>query len=441
MRYYILFLPSISILLPQNPPTMPSKRGSYVKKISPPLLPAKQYNYVMPNEHEVIRPQSIVHYEVKLYHSKIGSIFYECNGVTFPNQLQAEKYCLMLNNYELKKAKQNQQHRTSINKNHRNSLLRSNSDLSNKKKPILRVSGSLTERKHSSSGSRNSLLGLSRSSSSQSLAESSKHLTLVRNDVSGSNNGLSSRRGSAFGSNNDLSSGGDSGFGSTKDLSSRRNSISGSTNDLSGKRRSSSLERRNSLSSSREILKNKVIDNEIYEESFDKNIKKKSKSYQIWLKVWKNCNFKCISENYYDGYRQHALLEMNMYRLHHGVNILEFSSKLTEIAQELVEQYLITQALDTKLYPNYGILYGKSTIMSASTIIKHFYETNAKYSFYFNKPNSEAAYSFAQIVWKSTTQLGIGVQHDSGYLFVVCVFYPKGNKKKEYGKNVYRWKG
>uniref|UniRef100_A0A0N5B3S9 SCP domain-containing protein n=1 Tax=Strongyloides papillosus TaxID=174720 RepID=A0A0N5B3S9_STREA len=207
--------------------------------------------------------------------------------------------------------------------------------------------------------------------------------------------------------------------------------MSQSTGELSG--------RKNSISKSRESLNNIAIGNEISEDPYAKNMRKKPKSHEIWQKVWKYCSVQCFSENYYDVYKQKALLEMNMYRLKHRSNILEINIKLAEFAQELAEQYVTTQNVDVNVYSNYGILYGKSIITSATTIIKDFYETNVKYNYILNKVSSKAAYSFTQLVWKSTKQVGIGVQDDGKYLYVVCIFSPKGNKKGEYKKNVHKW--
>uniref|UniRef100_A0A0N5B1Z7 SCP domain-containing protein n=1 Tax=Strongyloides papillosus TaxID=174720 RepID=A0A0N5B1Z7_STREA len=130
---------------------------------------------------------------------------------------------------------------------------------------------------------------------------------------------------------------------------------------------------------------------------------------------------------------------MNMYRLHHKANILEMSTRLSHIAQILAEKYVKKQELDVDLQPDYGILYTKSRIASASTIVKHFYETNIKYNYILNRVSSRAAYSFAQIVWRSTKQIGIGLKDDNGYLYVVFIFFPKGNEKGKYKKNVHRW--
>uniref|UniRef100_A0A0N5C4W4 SCP domain-containing protein n=1 Tax=Strongyloides papillosus TaxID=174720 RepID=A0A0N5C4W4_STREA len=417
MKVYILLLTLINTLLSQEPPPLPLKRHSYVKagnspalyskdhthgnEVIPPQLPSKRFSYVIPNQNRVLRPQSIVNYSVKLYLAR-GMKFYECNRVTFSNQAQAEKYCAMLNKYELKKAEQNHRHHTSTIENRRKSLSRSNSDLTNRRNSISESSSFLRGSKNSFSGSKSSLSGISRSSLRQSLTESGNHLSPRRHSISGSN----------------------------RDLSWERNSISGSTRDLSG---------RSFLSKSRESLNNNGIDNERNKQLHDKYTKQKPKSHQIWLRVWSSCSVECYSANYYDVYKQKVFTEINLYRQMHNALPIRISPKLSVIAQELADKYAMRQTLDVDKNSEYGILYEKSRIESAPTIIRDWYNTNEKYNFFLGKKNSKSARSFTQIVWATTTKFGIGVQHDSGYLYVVCVFSPKGNKKGEYKKNVHKW--
>uniref|UniRef100_A0A0N5B1Z5 SCP domain-containing protein n=1 Tax=Strongyloides papillosus TaxID=174720 RepID=A0A0N5B1Z5_STREA len=294
-------------------------------------------------------------------------------------------------------------------------------------------------RRKSFSGSRNSISGLSRSSSSQSLMGSSNHSSLGRNGISGSNTTLSSRRGSALGSNNNLSPRRDSIFGSTNSLLPGRNSITASTGDLTGQRRVSTLRRKNSLSRSRESLNNNAIDDEITNGYFAKITKKKHKSHEIWLKVWKGCTFNCYSANYYDVYKKRALLEINMYRLKHKANILQMTPQMTELAQDLADQYLVKRKMNVKKYENFGILYKEVRLTAATTVVRDWYDTRDKYSFFLNKPSSEVANNFTQLTWRATKYFGISVQPDDDNLIIVCVFYPKGNIKGEYGRNVHKW--
>uniref|UniRef100_A0A0K0FD10 CAP domain-containing protein (inferred by orthology to a zebrafish protein) n=1 Tax=Strongyloides venezuelensis TaxID=75913 RepID=A0A0K0FD10_STRVS len=388
MIIYISLLLPINFLLSINSPPSSPRRRSNSEVRSPPPLPLKRHSYYINPENKLIVVPSRGRHRVKSYYIS-GRQLFECDDKLFPSFKSASEYCLLANSFEESDFKQNRHRPKSSNSFRGKHLSRSNTNIHYGKKIISR--------------SRNSLSGSSRSLSRQSLTDSRNHLSLRRDSV----------------------------FESNTDLLSDRNSISGSRNSLSG--------RRSSLSRSRESLNGNVIDNKKNEESLDKYKKKKPQSHLIWQRVWNDCNIHCLSANHYNMLKQRSLLEMNMYRLHHKAKILEMSTPLSHIAQVLAEKYAIKQELDINSYPDYGILYCKSRIASASSIVKQFYETNAKYNYVLNRASSKAAYSFAQIVWRSTEELGVGVKEDNGYLYVVYIFFPKGNKKGKYKKNVHRW--
>uniref|UniRef100_A0A0N5B1X0 SCP domain-containing protein n=1 Tax=Strongyloides papillosus TaxID=174720 RepID=A0A0N5B1X0_STREA len=390
-----------------TPPPIPPRPQTSVKKNIPPSLPLKRYRYNKDGKIIVGKHHLREYHRVKIY-SVRGMIFYECNHITFFNKEEATQYCRIINNNKGSKSRRNYWEYTPIIANSRNSFSQSNSDLIYRKNSISISDDLQRGRKDSLSVSRNSLSGLGRSSSKQSIAKSKGNLPSRSNNVSWSN----------------------------KALSSRINAISGSIGDLLG--RISSSERRNFLSRLKESLNNNAIYKQISKVIHSKNARKTSKSHMIWLKVWKGCNVDCYSKDHYDVYKGLASLEINMYRFLHRVNHLKLSPQLGAIAQELAEKYAIRQKIDLNLYPSYGILYGKSSTLSALTIIRSWYETSKKYNFLLSRTVSKSALSFTQIVWESTTEFGIGVKDDNDYLFVVCVFYPKGNQNGKYKKNVHK---
>uniref|UniRef100_A0A0K0FD08 CAP domain-containing protein (inferred by orthology to a zebrafish protein) n=1 Tax=Strongyloides venezuelensis TaxID=75913 RepID=A0A0K0FD08_STRVS len=451
MKFYIIFLILINTLLAINPPPLPVKTKNYVSVEIPPPLPMKRHSYFITDNNKVLKAQSKVRHSVVTYYVR-GKQLFECDDKLFYNYKDASNYCQIANEFEAHKVgKSNWDLRSPLLR--RKSLSRSNSDLTDKRNSNSRLSyvsmdgknSFLEDRRNSNSrhsyvsmhgrnslsGSRNSLSGINRSSSLKSLSEQKNLSKQRRNGVSWSNEDLSSIRNSISGSNSNLSPRRDSVFGSIDDLQRRRNSLTGSINDLS--------RRKNSLSRSRESLNAGAIANEINKEYLSKKTKKKPGSHEIWLKVWKDCSFKCYSANYFDVYKNKALLELNLYRIKHKANILQMNSRLAYLAQDLAEEYLVRRKLDIKKYYIYGILYNKVKVTLATTVLKTWYESKAKYNFLLNKPSSDAALSFAQLVWRSTAQIGIGVQLDDDEIIFVYVFYPKGNINGEYRKNVHKW--
>uniref|UniRef100_A0A0K0FD06 CAP domain-containing protein (inferred by orthology to a zebrafish protein) n=1 Tax=Strongyloides venezuelensis TaxID=75913 RepID=A0A0K0FD06_STRVS len=431
MKFYIIFLILINTLLAINPPPLPVKTKNYANVGIPPPLPMKRNSYVITDHNNVLKVQSQFRHSVVTYYVR-GKQLFECDDKLLLNYKDAFKYCQIANEFEESKFGKNHRNSRRSHSFRRNSLIRSNSDLTDIRNSNSRLSDLSMGRKDSLSGSRNALLGLSKSSSSQSLKELKKHLSLRKSSVSGSNNDIWVRRNSVSETTSNLSSKRDSLFGSNKSLILRKNSITGSTGSLSKNRKSS-------LSRSRESLNGNSLDKEENKKHLDKYTDKKPKSHQIWLRVWSRCDVKCYSKQYYEKFKSLVFTEINLYRQLHKAIPLVLNAKLEIIAQELVDKYSWEKKLDIDNYYYYGVLYGNSRITSASKIIKSWYDTNDKYNFLLGKKISPAALSFTQIVWASTTQLGIGVQHEDDHIFVVCIFYPKGNIKKEYKKNVHKW--
>uniref|UniRef100_A0A0K0FCZ6 CAP domain-containing protein (inferred by orthology to a zebrafish protein) n=1 Tax=Strongyloides venezuelensis TaxID=75913 RepID=A0A0K0FCZ6_STRVS len=469
MEFYILSIMLFNTLLSMLPPPLPKKTKIYgeigtppplpprdqtsVKKNIPPPLPLKRSRYNKKGHKINGKYQSKEYHRVRSYIVR-GMILYECNHITFLNQMEAKRYCRIINNNKRSSNRKYPWENTPIIANPRNSFSQPNNDLTNRKKSISGSDNYLTRRKTSLSVSRNSLSGLRKSSSNQSLNKSKSNLLSRKKDVSRSNNNLSSRINSMSVSISDLfgrkSSSRRSQTNSKDDLLSRNKDVSRLNNSLSLRKnaisvsignllgRSSLSERKNFLSRLKKNFNISVIYYRISEMIHIKTMKNKPKDHMIWLKVWKGCNVNCYSKDHNDVYKGLASLEINMYRFLHRVKHLKLSSYLGVIAQELAEEYAIRQKVDLNLYPSYGILYDKSSIASASTIVKSWYERSRKYNFMFGIPTSKSALSFTQIVWKSTTELGIGVKVDNGNLFLVCVFYPKGNQKGKFKRNVYK---
>uniref|UniRef100_A0A0N5B1X2 SRCR domain-containing protein n=1 Tax=Strongyloides papillosus TaxID=174720 RepID=A0A0N5B1X2_STREA len=177
-----------------TPPPLPPRQHGSVKKGNLPQLPLKHYRYDRNGHKIIIRSESKFYYTVKSY--TIGGMkFYECNHITFNNQIEAKQYCQIINNQNGLKNGKNLWEYTPIIGNSRKSISRSSSDLTHTKYSTSENNDSLLRRK-SSSGSGNSLSESSRSSSIQSLTESNSNFSLKRHSISKSIGGSLRRRNS-----------------------------------------------------------------------------------------------------------------------------------------------------------------------------------------------------------------------------------------------------
>ena len=74
-----------------------------------------------------------------------------------------------------------------------------------------------------------------------------------------------------------------------------------------------------------------------------------------------------------------------------------------------------------------------------NTVINNWY--SEEQNFLYNVKNQEAT-PFAQLVWKSTKLIGIGLSKDNnGGTYIVANFYPAGNVTDQYNLNVFEPKG
>uniref|UniRef100_A0A0N5B200 SCP domain-containing protein n=1 Tax=Strongyloides papillosus TaxID=174720 RepID=A0A0N5B200_STREA len=207
-------------------------------------------------------------------------------------------------------------------------------------------------------------------------------------------------------------------------------SPTGTKNNSSGKG--------NSIANSKKDYNKNVIGNTEKEFSMNQKMNTESFSFYIWRRVWNSCNVICYRSNRYGKYKSLILDEINYYRSNHRGDKLVSSLHLNNLAQRLANKYANEQKLDVNKDATYGMLYANVKISLARVVLKSFYDTKSKYSFYFNKPLSRTALSFTQIVWTSTQKLGVGVQQHKDHLYVVLIFYPKGNKRGEFQKNVFK---
>lgn len=81
------------------------------------------------------------------------------------------------------------------------------------------------------------------------------------------------------------------------------------------------------------------------------------------------------------------------------------------------------------------ILFYYSTACSSDVVIDSWNKDSK--TFKYNKKNSEAS-PFAQLVWKSSQYIGIGISQDTnGGTYIVANFYPAGNVSGQFKDNVF----
>ncbi|CEF66098.1 CAP domain-containing protein [Strongyloides ratti] len=159
--------------------------------------------------------------------------------------------------------------------------------------------------------------------------------------------------------------------------------------------------------------------------------------YIIWQRIWKHCNFKCYSLDHFSIFKQKVVEEINFLRKFHKSEPLKENLKLTKLAQKHAEKIAYVGKLfsSSSWFNPYGETIGATFYLAGSTIVNRWYE-ESKYYDYKKYRSLKDLDSFTQLVWLSTKYIGVGVVKKGPVLYLVCKFYPKGNIRNKFHKNV-----
>lgn len=142
--------------------------------------------------------------------------------------------------------------------------------------------------------------------------------------------------------------------------------------------------------------------------------------------------------------RQELIEQINELREIHQVSGLWESSELNAIAQSFSNQLVKKGNLEYSNNQYNGqdlgeILFYVSGDCSSDVIIDSWNEDEKKFKY---KSKNPEASSFAQLVWKSSQYIGIGISKDNkGGHYIVANFYPVGNVQGQFQDNVFPAKG
>uniref|UniRef100_A0A0K0G208 SCP domain-containing protein n=1 Tax=Strongyloides venezuelensis TaxID=75913 RepID=A0A0K0G208_STRVS len=157
---------------------------------------------------------------------------------------------------------------------------------------------------------------------------------------------------------------------------------------------------------------------------------------RIWQHVWKHSLlYSCISNNRFETLRRNYLTEINLYRKVHGSPPL------------IVDQYLSGKALHAAINSaalgrwiyseirDIRVNFATINIGLSPLLINLWYKENKKYN-YKTKDWMSNSFHFSNLVWKRTTQIGIGIAQNHSDLYICLHFYPEGNQKFKFKDNV-----
>jgi len=142
-----------------------------------------------------------------------------------------------------------------------------------------------------------------------------------------------------------------------------------------------------------------------------------------------------------DKFRQDSLAAHNAYRAKHGVAALKISAELNALAQEWAEHLIATGTFEhrpnNKNGENIYMSGGKAAQEQAQGAVDSWYSEIKDYTFG-KEPSMGGPVTghFTQVVWKGSTEVGVGVAQEGSKVVVVANYSPPGNYGGQYVDNV-----
>ncbi|CEF66094.1 CAP domain-containing protein [Strongyloides ratti] len=173
------------------------------------------------------------------------------------------------------------------------------------------------------------------------------------------------------------------------------------------------------------------------DQKFIRKLKPSSFSNLVWSKIWNHCNYVCYSSSNFLKLKTKLLAEMNAYRRHNHASPLKLNQHLSTKAQQHAKAYASSRVLYKIIHMRkYGELVVVSQKNNAIQIARNWYIKGDNYNYKNSRSQNKYFDEFTQLVWKSSTNIGIGIAQKKYHLVVVCLFNPPGNKRNQYISNV-----
>jgi len=152
---------------------------------------------------------------------------------------------------------------------------------------------------------------------------------------------------------------------------------------------------------------------------------------------------KCTAE-----FEKVFLTAHNKYRAVHSASGLILDPTISAVAQQFAEKLLAQNALFHSQNPNYGenlyaVYEPSKRPVDATTVVTAWYNERDMYTAYGKEPNLTEYQKwthFTQVVWVSTTKIGVGcaISPTNTTTFVVANYSPFGNIVGKFTSNVLR---
>ena len=152
-----------------------------------------------------------------------------------------------------------------------------------------------------------------------------------------------------------------------------------------------------------------------------------------------NFNFKSFIADL-GKYRKEILDLINEKRKEHGIDSLKENDDIKVIAQRHAEELSKNDNLFNSNSQYQGEDLGESifcysTILDANGLVMRL----SKKEFNYNYNDNEIPSHFTQMIWKNSNLIGIGISRNfnTGHMFYVLNYFPKGNVPGKFKENIF----
>ncbi|XP_034667385.1 Golgi-associated plant pathogenesis-related protein 1 [Drosophila subobscura] len=136
-------------------------------------------------------------------------------------------------------------------------------------------------------------------------------------------------------------------------------------------------------------------------------------------------------------FAQECLNVHNQYRALHHAPPLRLSAKLNALATNWAQYLLANNRMEHRQNSGYGenIYMAMGGNMSASDAVDSWYKEINQYNWH-SPAFGMGTGHFTQVVWKNSTELGVGFAKRGNVIYVVCNYNPPGNYNNMFRENV-----
>jgi uncharacterized protein YkwD len=137
--------------------------------------------------------------------------------------------------------------------------------------------------------------------------------------------------------------------------------------------------------------------------------------------------------------REEILRGHNSKRALHGASPLKINETLNSYAQTFAESLAKTNRFYSTEPYGENVYWSTVKKVTPDDAINKWYAGSAFFN-YNSEQYDEKSSGFTQLVWKNSTDLGVGIARNEtrGYTYIVASYYPMGNVAGEYKDNVLR---